>query len=236
MVNIQQLTAGYSDKDVIRGFSLLVTEGHIVFLLGRNGSGKTTFIKSLCSEIPYSGKIEIAGTDIKQLKPKVRAGLIANLPQLTQTNFDISVLELVIAGKFHQKKLLEDYSKADVAEATAVINALGFASPEQSILALSGGEQQMIWLAQVSMQNTPLIVLDEPTQHLDLYYKKQVFNQLKTWVNQGKTIFVSTHDIQYLSQFPKAKVLFFQKHKTPVMYLNSSENLEFIIKSIEQGS
>ena len=94
----------------------------------------------------------------------------------------------------------------------------------------------MIWLAQVSMQNTPLIVLDEPTQHLDLYYKKQVFNQLKTWVNQGKTIFVSTHDIQYLSQFPKAKVLFFQKHKTPVMYLNTSENLEFIIKSIEQGS
>ena len=236
MVNIQQLTAGYSGKDVIRGFSLSVTEGDIVFLLGRNGSGKTTFIKSLCSEIPYLGKIEVAGTDIKQLKPKVRAGLIANLPQLTQTNFDISVLELVIAGKFHQKKLLEDYSKTDEAEAVAAIKALEFSKPEQSILTLSGGEQQMIWLAQVSMQNTPLIVLDEPTQHLDLFYKKQVFNQLKTWVNQGKTIIVSTHDIQYLSQFPMAKLLFFKKYETPVLYSNNPENLDFIIKSIEQGS
>ncbi|MFY8033331.1 MAG: ABC transporter ATP-binding protein, partial [Flexibacteraceae bacterium] len=215
---------------------LSVTEGEIVFLLGRNGSGKTTFIKSLCSEIAYQGKIEIAGTDIKQLKPKVRAGLIANLPQLTQTNFDISVLELVIAGKFHQKKLLEDYSKTDEAEAIAAIESLGFAQPQQSILTLSGGEQQMIWLAQVSMQNTPLIVLDEPTQHLDLYYKKQVFNQLETWVNEGKTILVSTHDIQYLAQFPKARLLFFQKYKTPVLYSNTPENLDFIIKSIEQGS
>ncbi len=236
MVNIQQLTAGYSGKDVIRGFSLSVTEGEIVFLLGRNGSGKTTFIKSLCSEMPYQGKIEVAGNDIKQLKPKVRAGLIANLPQLTYTNFDISVLELVIAGKFHQKKLLEDYSKADEAEAIAAIEALGFAQPEQSILTLSGGEQQMIWLAQVSMQNTPLIVLDEPTQHLDLYFTKQVFNQLETWVNQGKTILVSTHDIQYLAQFPKARLLFFQKYKVPVLYSNTPENLDIIIKSIEQGS
>lgn len=131
---------------------------------------------------------------------------------------------------------MEDYSKADEAEAIAAIEALGFAQPEQSILTLSGGEQQMIWLAQVSMQNTPLIVLDEPTQHLDLYFKKQVFNQLETWVNQGKTILVSTHDIQYLAQFPKARLLFFQKYKVPVLYSNTPENLDIIIKSIEQGS
>jgi iron complex transport system ATP-binding protein len=236
MIKIQQLTAGYSGKDVFRGFSLQLEKGATYFLLGRNGSGKSTFLKALCAEIHYQGTIEINGFNLKTISAKKRAGIIANLPQQIQSQFDITVLDLVIAGKFHQKKLLEGYSKADEAEAMVAIVELGFATPGQSIIQLSGGEQQMVWLAQVAMQNTPVVVLDEPTQHLDLYYKKQVFNQLANWSISGKTLIVSTHDTQYLSQFPEAKLLFFQKQKAPMVLTNTPENLSFVVESIQSGN
>lgn len=235
MINIQDLTAGYFGNKVIRGFSLSIGEGEIYFLLGRNGSGKSTFLKALGSEIPYEGSISIANSNAHKLSIKQRAGIIATLPQQVQIAFDVEIVELILAGKFHQKKLLEGYTKAEEAEALAIIKDLGFAKPNQTIQTLSGGEQQMIWLAQVGFQNTPVVLLDEPTQYLDLYYKRLVFEQLKNWVASGKTIVVSTHDTQYLQQFPNAKLLFFQKEKAPMVLENNQENRDLIIRTIEQG-
>lgn len=203
ILEIQGLVAGYSDKVLIRNLSFLVPQPSFVAIIGHNGSGKSTFLKALTGQIPYKGQVRVHGQPLKSSKGAIARSL-SYLPQKNNVAFPILVRELVVMGLFRHKRLLEQYSAADYARADAVLEHLGIAPLSyRTFTDLSGGEQQLVWLAQLMLQDTPLTLLDEPTQQLDVYHKKRVFDLMAGWVQQQqKTVLCITHDLLNLLSMP----------------------------------
>ncbi|KAA9333507.1 ABC transporter ATP-binding protein [Hymenobacter busanensis] len=176
-----------------------------VAIIGHNGAGKTTLFRVLTGQLPYQGRIELAGQDVLRLPRRVADGLLAHLPQRNAVAFPIEVRELVVMGRFrHRRGLLAGYSPADYAladDALAQVGATHLA--HRDFPQLSGGEQQLVWLAQLLLQDAALWLLDEPTQQLDVYYRRRVFRLLETWVQtRQKTVLCITHDLDQLPNLP----------------------------------
>ncbi|SFC50930.1 iron complex transport system ATP-binding protein [Flexibacter flexilis DSM 6793] len=197
LLEAQHLTAGYGQRSVLDNMSFCCPPTRFLAVLGHNGTGKSTFFKILSQALSYTGSLRLLGQEIQK---------ISNLPQqvaiLEQKNnvvFSVKVADLVLAGAFARKAFWEDYSPTDHAEAAQLLAQLDISHlADKDFTQLSGGEQQMVWLAQMMMQKTPVCLLDEPTQHLDLHNRKKVFELMRTWTRHDKTVICITHDIQYL--------------------------------------
>jgi iron complex transport system ATP-binding protein len=201
-VEVNNIVAGYGDKILIRNLSFITDSPAFVAVIGHNGSGKTTLFKAFTSQIAFKGSIRIHNQNIKLGVSPAAHGLVALLAQRNTVSFSIPVKELVVMGRFRLKRFFEAYSLIDYKEVHAVLDELGMLQlAEQDFLELSGGEQQMMWLAQLMVQDAKVYLLDEPTQQLDVYNKKRVFELIMTWVkNHKKTVLCITHDLHYLYQ------------------------------------
>ncbi|WP_400193037.1 ABC transporter ATP-binding protein [Hymenobacter sp. B81] len=176
-----------------------------VAIVGHNGAGKTTLFRVLTGQLPYQGRIELGGHDLRQLPRRAADGLLAHLPQRNLVTFPVEVRELVVMGRFrHRRGLLAGYGPADYALADAALAQVGAAHlAHRDFPQLSGGEQQLVWLAQLLLQDAALWLLDEPTQQLDVYYRRRVFALLEDCVRRrGKTILCITHDLDQLPNLP----------------------------------
>ncbi|RSK31247.1 ATP-binding cassette domain-containing protein [Hymenobacter metallilatus] len=175
-----------------------------VAVIGHNGCGKTTLFRALTGRIPYQGTAQVAGQELRTIRRPAAGGLLAHLPQRANVEFSVPVRELVVMGRFRHHRFLGAYTAHDYALADAALARVGAAHlARQDFTLLSGGEQQLVWLAQLSLQDASLYLLDEPTQQLDVYYRRQVFALLESWVQeQGKTILCITHDLENLAELP----------------------------------
>jgi iron complex transport system ATP-binding protein len=200
IVEAKKLVVGYGDRTLIRNLSFSVTAPAFVAVIGHNGAGKTTLFKAFQHQVSYQGQLLINNQDLKKLKDPTYKGILAYLPQKNIVSFPIKVHDLVVMGLFRKKRFFEDYSQEDYRQAASIIKQLQLSHLlEQDFTTLSGGEQQLVWLAQLMLQDAAIILLDEPTQQLDVYYKNKVFNLLQDWVVQaGKLVFCITHDLQNL--------------------------------------
>ncbi len=163
-------------------------------VIGHNGSGKSTLFKAITNQIPYKGDVLLNNMILKNNKQ------IATLNQQNDLKFAITVKELVVMGTFSNKSFFESYSDKDFFSVEEVLTALNIHHlAEKDFTKLSGGEKQMVWLAQMMIQNCDCLLLDEPTQSLDVYNKKKVFNLMADWVNiYKKNVICITHDLQNL--------------------------------------
>ena len=200
IVEVINLVAGYEQRVLIRNLSFSIPDPAFVAIIGHNGAGKTTFFKAFQHKISYAGQILVQQKDLRHLRDATVSGLLSYLPQKNIVSFPIKVLDLVVMGLFRKKRFFDNYSNEDYTLAAAVLEELELTHlQEQDFPTLSGGEQQLVWLAQLMLQDASIILLDEPTQQLDVYYKKQVFHLLQQWVQQkGKTVFCITHDLHNL--------------------------------------
>jgi iron complex transport system ATP-binding protein len=200
IVEVKNLVAGYEQRVLIRNLSFSVPEAAFVAIVGHNGAGKTTLFKAFQHKVPYQGQILVHGQNLRSIKDAASSGLLSYLPQKNIVSFSIKVIDLVVMGLFRKKSFFDDYTSQDYALAAATLEKLELAHlQDQDFTTLSGGEQQMVWLAQIMLQDATIILLDEPTQQLDVYYKKRVFALLQHWVEeQGKTVFCITHDLHNL--------------------------------------
>jgi iron complex transport system ATP-binding protein len=200
IVEVKNLVVGYGNRTLIRNLSFSIAAPAFVAVIGHNGAGKTTLFKCLQQQMPYQGQILIKGNDLQALSNPTRKGTLSYLPQKNTVAFPIKVHDLAVMGLFRKKRLFEDYNSSDYNQAAAVIEHLQLSHLlEHDFTTLSGGEQQLIWLAQLMLQDAAITLLDEPTQQLDVYYKNKVFALLQNWVSQkGKTVFCITHDLQNL--------------------------------------
>lgn len=197
LLEIQHLVAGYGQRTVLDNVSFCCPPTHFLAVLGHNGTGKSTFFKTLSQALPYTGSLQILGQEIQKISDLPKQ--IAILEQKNQVVFSVKVSDLVLAGAFARKAFWEDYSPTDHEEAAQLLAQLEISHlANKDFTQLSGGEQQMVWLAQMMMQKTAICLLDEPTQHLDLHNRKKVFELMRTWTHQGKTVICITHDVQYL--------------------------------------
>ncbi|WP_242921340.1 ABC transporter ATP-binding protein [Pontibacter liquoris] len=200
IVEANNLVAGYGQRVLIRNLSFLIPAPAFVAVIGHNGAGKTTLFKAFQQKVPYQGQLLVQGQDLRHLSNPAAKGILSYLPQKNTVNFPIKVLDLVVMGLFRKKRFFENYDVADYTLATQTLAQLQLSHlQDQDFTTLSGGEQQLVWLAQLMLQDADISLLDEPTQQLDVYYKNQVFRLLQNWVlQQHKTILCITHDLQNL--------------------------------------
>lgn len=197
ILSLDDLHFGYeAQSQVLRGVSLDILPGTITAILGPNGAGKTTLLRLILGLLkPQRGTIRLEGKPQAHLSRREASRLIGLVPQSEYIPFDFSVLEFVLLGRAPYLSPLDmpraqDYSIALEALKTIGLEHLkGRATPS-----LSGGERQMAMLARALAQQPRLLLLDEPTSHLDLSNRDRVLNVLRAQVQAGVTVIFTTHD------------------------------------------
>lgn len=213
MLSIENLSAGYNGKDVLHNITLSVPQGAVIALIGPNGSGKTTLIRTISGILaPESGRVLYNAQDLTKMSIQGRSKLIAVVPQVRNLPPAFSVYEVVALGRTPYLNWFGITSGPDheiVKQAMAQVNLLDMA--DRNIAELSGGEQQRVMLARALAQQTPVLVLDEPTSHLDLQYQVSFLESVhrlahpsEDEINQGfepRAALVAIHDLNLLANF-----------------------------------
>ncbi len=198
ILEVRDLSAGYGDGSVIRGVSLAVEPGEFVAVLGPNGSGKSTLVKAVQNLLDdVRGTVRCGGEDVFGMGPRRVASLVAYVPQMAEPAFEFTVEEIVRMGRFARQGRLERASAGDdaaVAEAMRLTEVDGLGA--KSLSQLSGGERQRVFIARALAQDAPLLLLDEPSSHLDIRYQAGIYRILATLRRDGgKTVVVAEHNV-----------------------------------------
>ncbi len=199
-LKVSGLTYGYDARTVVENIDIEVGEGEFVGIVGPNGSGKSTILKCIYGGMtPKTGEVYIDGTNIREIKPKKRATMLAAVGQENTIPFNFTVREIVSMGRTPHKRLFEPDNERDRAIVDEAMDKLGISAlAERSYMNLSGGEKQRVIIARAFAQETELLVMDEPTNHLDINYQLQIFETLKA---SGLTVLVAIHDLNLAAMF-----------------------------------
>jgi len=198
ILEVKDLSAGYDGGFVIHGISLAVEAGEFVAVLGKNGAGKSTLIKAVQRLLANArGSVRCGGEDVFRMSPRRIAARIAYVPQLAEPVFEYTVEEIVLMGRFARQGRLAKASEADeaaVAEAMRVTD-VGVLRAKR-LTQLSGGERQRAFIARALAQDAPLLLLDEPSLHLDIGYQAEIYGLLKGLQKErGRAVIVAEHNI-----------------------------------------
>lgn len=197
-IRIEKVRYRYPNSkiDVLKGMSLEFPEGKATALLGANGSGKTTLLKVLLKIlIPQEGTIYVDEKGINEFKRDDLSRLMAWVPQEEDSLFPYTVLEYLLMGRAPHMGFFSLPTKKDEGIITKTLSELGVPHLSyREILGLSGGEKRLVFIARALAQEPEVLVLDEPTAHLDLGNKAKVLSIIRRMANSGKTVVFSTHD------------------------------------------
>ena len=210
MLEVKNLSAGYNGVDVICNINFKVERGESLCILGPNGSGKSTLLKSIARIIDYRGCVLMNGEDIKAVSRKELAKKIALLTQSTQVFFPYTVYETVSMGRYaYSQGFLKNLSAEDRAVIEDILKKLDiWENKDRMIDELSGGELQRVFLARTLAQSPDLILLDEPSNHLDLKHQIELLKFLKAWVKENdKTLISVFHDLNLARLFGDTAVV-----------------------------
>lgn len=204
ILEVRNLSAGYETGDVIHDVSLTIAAGEFVAILGRNGSGKSTLLKAVQNLlVRVRGEVLCDGADVFRMGPRRVAARIAYVPQLAEPVFEYTVAEVVLMGRFARRGRLESLSAGDeaaVGEALRLTETAGLAAKRLS--QLSGGERQRVFIARALAQDTPVLLLDEPSLHLDISFQAEIYGILKALQEErGKTVVVAEHNINLAAAY-----------------------------------
>jgi iron complex transport system ATP-binding protein len=204
ILEIKDLSAGYENGFVIHGISLAVEPGEFVAILGRNGSGKSTLIKAVQNLLGnVRGRVFYGGEDVFRMSPRRLAARIAYVPQLADPIFEYAVEEIVLMGRFARQGRFERVSGADAAAVDEALRLTEVGSLRAKRLSqLSGGERQRVFIARALAQDAPLLLLDEPSLHLDINYQAEVYGILKGLQKEKKkTILAAEHNVNLAAAY-----------------------------------
>lgn len=200
MIKVKNLSFGYlKNRLILDDISLEFEKGKIIALIGRNGSGKSTFIDCLLGVNDYKGEIFVCDINIKELSDKEYARHVSFIPQSVQINIDYSIRDFISFGRNPYLKLGQTPSKKDFDLVTNNAKKCGIADLlDQDINKISGGERQLAFIARALTQETPIIIMDEPTSALDFGNQQKLFKTMKELAKEGKTIIFTTHNPNHL--------------------------------------
>lgn len=198
MLEVKNLSVRIGALTIVDDVSFSLAEHNWLMAVGPNGAGKTTLVNAISQGIPYEGTVLFEHADVSKMKPLRRAKSMGVLTQSHHMAYSFTVEEIVRLGRYaYTPKLFSvrtDEDEERVEEALRLTGMLGLR--EQSVLTLSGGELQRAFLAQVFAQNPKLLILDEPTNNLDLVYQKQMFELIGEWVKKpGRAVISVVHDL-----------------------------------------
>ncbi len=208
MIVIKDLHVDYDEKEVIHGLGAEFPEGKITVIIGPNGCGKSTTVKSIMRlEERTKGQIEINGKNIDDISQKELAREISYVSQ-SKNIADISVYNMVLHGRFPYLSYPRHYRKEDrdkVAEALRLTGMTEFA--DRKLENLSGGQRQKVYMAMALAQDTSTIILDEPTTFLDVKNQFEMMDHAKALKDMGKTIIMILHDMEAVLHYADKVIL-----------------------------
>lgn len=204
MLEARNITINYGAAEVVSDVSFTLEAGKIVAILGANGAGKTTILKSLNSSVPISkGEILLDGRKIKDHSQREIARKIAVIAQENETKFPVTVLEFVLAGRFAHGSAFGWETEKDLDVAKKCLELCDLKNYGSRLMnELSGGERQRIVLARALATEARVLLLDEPTANLDLAHQAMMFRLVRARCASGNSsAVVVTHDLNLASEF-----------------------------------
>lgn len=197
MITVQNLSAGYGKRKVLKDMNLSFPAESMTAVLGPNGSGKTTLVSSISGILnPISGKIEIAGKNVRDYHPRELAGIMAVLPQKVEPAFGLTVKSMVMMGRYAHGSGFFGYDSEDEDICDEAVRMVGIEHlAARSVSGLSGGEFQRVLMARTVSQQAEIMVLDEAASGIDVAGKIELFDMLKKMNKQGATIICVIHDL-----------------------------------------
>lgn len=209
MINVKNVSYSYGKRFSLKNITLEIQKGDITVLLGPNGSGKTTLL-NLVSGImtPQSGEILLDGQNITNMKHRLRAKNIAVVRQFVSAPFDYSVFDIVSMGRYAYKKRFESLNYNDIQIIKNFLKKMGIDHLQNELVnKISGGELQRVSLARALCQQSDILLLDEPVNHLDIRHRYDILNIIKERAEQGLTTLCVLHDINVAMQYAHKVVM-----------------------------
>ena len=203
-ISTKNLNISYGNLDIVKDLNLDIPKGKITTIIGSNGCGKSTILKTIARIIQAkSGDIFVNNINIKEQSPKDLAKVMAVLPQSPQAPSGLTVEELISYGRFPHQKGFGKMKNEDEDIVTWALEVTGIKEfRDRPIEALSGGQRQRAWIAMALAQQTEILVLDEPTTYLDLAHQLEVLNLLEELNKKhGTTIVMVIHELNNAARF-----------------------------------
>ncbi len=232
MLRGDHITVRYGERAVVDDLSFRLREGQWLMLAGPNGAGKSTLIEAIARGVPYAGSIQWEGRDLRAFSAAQLAQRVGVLSQRNAIGYAYTVEEIVGLGRYaHRTGFLRGRSAEDGARIEQALEMTGLTGLRRaSMLTLSGGETQRVFLAQVFAQNPRVLILDEPANHLDLKYQQQVFSLIRGWLEQpGRAVLSVVHDLSLARRYGTHAVLMDRGRSVaqgPIADVMTAENLD----------
>ncbi|MGI5203039.1 ABC transporter ATP-binding protein [Spirillospora sp. CA-108201] len=197
------LTLAYDKRTIAEDLDVAVPEGSFTVIVGPNACGKSTLLRALARILrPSAGSVVLDGRPIADWPAKKLARTLGLLPQSSIAPEGITVADLVSRGRYPHQSLLRQWSREDervVAESMAATGVGDIA--DRHVDELSGGQRQRVWIAMVLAQQTPLLLLDEPTTYLDIAHQIEVLDLCARLHEEGRTIVAVLHDLNHAARY-----------------------------------
>lgn len=203
-ITTKNLNISYGNVDIVKDLNLNIPKGKITTIIGANGCGKSTILKTIGRIInPKSGKIYVNGKDIHKENPKDLAKEMAVLPQSPQAPSGLTVEELISYGRFPHQSGFGKAKKEDKDIVSWALEVTGISEfRDRDIDDLSGGQRQRAWIAMALAQETDILLLDEPTTYLDLAHQLEILKLLEELnKNESRTIVMVIHELNNAARF-----------------------------------
>lgn len=210
VLSVQNLSVELGENEIVSSVSLAATEGELVGLIGPNGAGKTTFLRAVQGLIrPTQGSVTVVGQTVNDLSARAKGRQIASVPQEIGLSFPFPVREAVAMGRNPHIGRFGSRNETDERKIrTALEKTELTAFADRPVTELSGGERQRVLLARAFAQDTPLLLLDEPTANLDINHAVNTLDMVRSAIEGDTAAIAAIHDLDLAARYCDRLVLF----------------------------
>ena len=206
---VKNIYSSYDEKEVIKDISFSAPKHSLTALIGANGCGKTTLLKSIANRIKHKGNSFLSGQCLEKLSVREMAKKISYIPQRSGIDISIPVIDVVLMGFNPELRMLEQPSKEHRKKCVSALNEVGLEEYiEEDFQNLSAGQKQLVFLARTLIENTSLLLLDEPDSALDFHNRYSILKRIKEMVTEEeKAGILCLHDPVLAMEFVDQLVL-----------------------------
>ncbi|MGO1166059.1 MAG: ABC transporter ATP-binding protein [Janibacter sp.] len=197
------LRLGYDDRTVIEDLAVEIPDGSFTVIVGPNACGKSTLLRSLSRLLkPTRGSVLLDGKDVQEYHGKEFAREVGLLPQQSLAPEGITVVDLISRGRFPYQRIFRQWTEDDEGAVRRALEATQLVElSTRQVETLSGGQRQRVWIAMALAQETPLLLLDEPTTYLDLAHQIEVLELCSRLNRDGHTLVAVLHDLNQAARY-----------------------------------